>query len=114
MADQDSSSAIPPTSSLSASTEDFVIPSPLKFLMSNLKLMVNLQLNNENYAFWSLQIYKLFAANGFEGYLRGHQTCPNEPTDQPDHRATMVPISWTEMQCPSTGQVEKRKVAKVV
>lgn len=28
--------------------------------------------------------------------------------------ATMVPISWTEMQCPSTGQVEKRKVAKVV
>ncbi|RWW29369.1 hypothetical protein BHE74_00002471 [Ensete ventricosum] len=27
--------------------------------------------------------------------------------------ATMVPISWTEMQCPLTGQVEKRKVAKV-
>ncbi|XP_028556186.1 exosome complex component CSL4 isoform X1 [Dendrobium catenatum] len=28
--------------------------------------------------------------------------------------ATMVPISWTDMQCPSTGQVEKRKVAKVL
>lgn len=27
--------------------------------------------------------------------------------------ATMVPISWTEMQCPLTGQVERRKVAKV-
>lgn len=27
--------------------------------------------------------------------------------------ATMVPISWTEMQCPQTGQVEQRKVAKV-
>ncbi|KAF5735272.1 hypothetical protein HS088_TW15G00773 [Tripterygium wilfordii] len=26
---------------------------------------------------------------------------------------TMVPISWTEMQCPSTGQIEQRKVAKV-
>ncbi|XXG90700.1 hypothetical protein AAC387_Pa12g2404 [Persea americana] len=26
--------------------------------------------------------------------------------------ATMVPISWTEMQCPLTGQIEKRKVAK--
>ncbi|XP_019246233.1 PREDICTED: exosome complex component CSL4 [Nicotiana attenuata] len=26
---------------------------------------------------------------------------------------TMVPISWTEMQCPLTGQVEQRKVAKV-
>ncbi|XAR65813.1 hypothetical protein NMG60_11011763 [Bertholletia excelsa] len=27
--------------------------------------------------------------------------------------ATMVPVSWTEMQCPLTGQVELRKVAKV-
>ncbi|KAJ3672091.1 hypothetical protein LUZ60_006812 [Juncus effusus] len=26
---------------------------------------------------------------------------------------TMVPISWTEMQCPLTGQIEQRKVAKV-
>ncbi|KAJ0013770.1 hypothetical protein Pint_20320 [Pistacia integerrima] len=25
---------------------------------------------------------------------------------------TMVPISWTEMQCPLTGQIEQRKVAK--
>ncbi|KAJ7973572.1 exosome complex component CSL4 [Quillaja saponaria] len=27
--------------------------------------------------------------------------------------ATMVPISWTEMHCPVTGQIEQRKVAKV-
>ncbi|CAN6575376.1 unnamed protein product [Malus baccata var. baccata] len=27
---------------------------------------------------------------------------------------TMVPISWTEMQCPRTGQIEQRKVAKMV
>ncbi|MED6135676.1 hypothetical protein PIB30_048894 [Stylosanthes scabra] len=27
--------------------------------------------------------------------------------------ATMVPVSWTEMQCPLTGQIENRKVAKV-
>lgn len=26
--------------------------------------------------------------------------------------ATMVPVSWTEMQCPLTGQIEQRKVAK--
>ncbi|KAJ8447775.1 hypothetical protein Cgig2_015138 [Carnegiea gigantea] len=25
----------------------------------------------------------------------------------------MIPISWTEMQCPVTGQIEQRKVAKV-
>ncbi|KAI3995736.1 hypothetical protein MKX01_007215 [Papaver californicum] len=27
--------------------------------------------------------------------------------------ATMVPISYTEMQCPLTGQIEQRKIAKV-
>lgn len=27
--------------------------------------------------------------------------------------ATLVPISWTEMQCSLTGQIEQRKVAKV-
>ncbi|GAB2277230.1 hypothetical protein Dimus_011937 [Dionaea muscipula] len=27
--------------------------------------------------------------------------------------ATMIPISWTEMQCPLSGQIEPRKVAKV-
>ncbi|ERN16664.1 hypothetical protein AMTR_s00051p00167860 [Amborella trichopoda] len=27
--------------------------------------------------------------------------------------ATMIPISWIEMQCPQTGQIEQRKVAKV-
>jgi len=26
---------------------------------------------------------------------------------------TLVPISWTEMQCDLTGQIELRKVAKV-
>lgn len=37
---------------------------------------------------------------------------PN-PTELTCVGATMVPISWTEMQCPSTGQIEQRKVAKV-
>ncbi|KAL4356994.1 hypothetical protein AHAS_Ahas09G0142300 [Arachis hypogaea] len=27
--------------------------------------------------------------------------------------ACMVPVSWTEMQCPLTGQIENRKVAKI-
>lgn len=30
-----------------------------------------------------------------------------------DTGETMIPISWTEMQCPLTGQIEQRKVAKV-
>ena len=28
-------------------------------------------------------------------------------------RATMLPIGWTEVQCPVTGEVEDRKVARV-
>merc|ERR1712211_185800 len=28
--------------------------------------------------------------------------------------ALMVPVSWTEMQCPSSYSVEERKVAKVI
>ncbi|KAI0522522.1 hypothetical protein KFK09_004901 [Dendrobium nobile] len=63
---------------------EFVIPPPLKFLMSNLKSIVNLQLNNENYAIWSLQIYKLFAANGFEGYLTGSLAHPDKLEDHAD------------------------------
>ncbi|PKU73112.1 Retrovirus-related Pol polyprotein from transposon TNT 1-94 [Dendrobium catenatum] len=94
MAEQDSSAsalpassvATPPASSISASMAEFIIPTPLKFLMSNLKSIVNLQLNNENYAIWSLQIYKLFAANGFEGYLTGSLIRPNKPDDHADSR----------------------------
>ncbi|PKU70181.1 Retrovirus-related Pol polyprotein from transposon TNT 1-94 [Dendrobium catenatum] len=94
MVDQDSSSTAvpappataPPTSSLSASMTEFVIPPPLKFLMSNLKSIVNLQLNSENYAIWSMQIYKLFAANGFEGYLTGTQIRSDKPDDHADTR----------------------------
>lgn len=36
----------------------------------------------------------------------------NQMTQVETVGATMVPISWTEMQCPLTGQIEKRKVAK--
>jgi len=30
-----------------------------------------------------------------------------------ESRKTMLPISWTEVQCPVTGEVEDRKVARV-
>lgn len=50
MADQDSSSPNQPASSLSAAVTEIVITSPLKFLMTNLKLIVHTQLTVENYA----------------------------------------------------------------
>ncbi|KAI0500133.1 hypothetical protein KFK09_018342 [Dendrobium nobile] len=77
--EQDSSSPTLPTSTLFASMADFTIPPPLKFLMSNLKLIVYIQLTNDNYAIWRLQIFKLFSANGFEGYHMGQQICPPKP-----------------------------------
>ncbi|KAL0922257.1 hypothetical protein M5K25_006228 [Dendrobium thyrsiflorum] len=78
MADQDSSSPTQPASSLSATMTDFTIPSPLKFLMTNLKLIVPNQLTNDNYPIWRLQFFKLFSANGFDGYLTGHIPKPSQ------------------------------------
>ncbi|KAI0496462.1 hypothetical protein KFK09_022779 [Dendrobium nobile] len=71
MASQESSSPVPATSSLSATMAEISIPSSLKFLMSNLKHIVSTSLTNENYPIWRLQVFKLFSANGFEGYLTG-------------------------------------------
>ncbi|KAL0921229.1 hypothetical protein M5K25_008285 [Dendrobium thyrsiflorum] len=84
--DQDSSSVVPPASPLSASMAEFTIPAPLKFLMSNLKSIVNIQLTNENYAIWSLQVLKLFTANEFDGYLTKRQICPSGPSTNPEYR----------------------------
>ncbi|PKU82824.1 Retrovirus-related Pol polyprotein from transposon TNT 1-94 [Dendrobium catenatum] len=76
MSENQSSIAQTKTSSLSSSMAKFTIPSPLKFLVSNIKQIVTIQLNNENYAIWRLQTLKLFSTNGFEGYLTGSQTSP--------------------------------------
>ncbi|KAI0519402.1 hypothetical protein KFK09_006848 [Dendrobium nobile] len=80
------SSAAPPISSLLASMAEYTVPAPLKFLMSNLKSIVSLQLSNENYAIWSLQNHKLFVANGFERYLTGRQVCPSGPAIDPEYK----------------------------
>ncbi|KAL0921365.1 hypothetical protein M5K25_008429 [Dendrobium thyrsiflorum] len=60
MAEQESVSPSPlPISSLSASMADFTAPPPLKFLMSNLKLIVSNLLTNDNYPIWRLQVENL-------------------------------------------------------
>ncbi|KAI0528949.1 hypothetical protein KFK09_001493 [Dendrobium nobile] len=76
MSKNQSSTAQMATSSLSASMAEFTVPSPLKFLVSNIKQIVTIQLNSENYAIWRLQTLKLLSANGFEGYLTGSQVPP--------------------------------------
>ncbi|PKU69741.1 Retrovirus-related Pol polyprotein from transposon TNT 1-94 [Dendrobium catenatum] len=48
---------------------EMIIPSSLKFVMSNLKNIVPTQLSPENYSLWRSQIVKLLRANGFEQFL---------------------------------------------
>lgn len=57
---------------------EMVIPAQLKFLMSNIKSVINTQLNPDNYLLWRSQIAKLFTANGFDGFLTGIETKPEK------------------------------------
>ncbi|KAI0497283.1 hypothetical protein KFK09_020506 [Dendrobium nobile] len=57
---------------------DVTIPSLLKFLMANVKSVLNIQLTVENYPLWKSQILKLFTANGFDGYLDGSTPQPSK------------------------------------
>ncbi|KAI0511944.1 hypothetical protein KFK09_012578 [Dendrobium nobile] len=49
----------------------------LKFLMSHIKGVISLTLTAENFPLWRSQVFKLFKANGFEGFLDGSCTCPS-------------------------------------
>lgn len=73
--DRNSSTSQTSESYLSTPTE-ITIPSPLKFLISNIKNMVPTQLTSENHHIWSSQVTKIFSANGFMGFLDGSHLCP--------------------------------------
>ncbi|PKU82967.1 Retrovirus-related Pol polyprotein from transposon TNT 1-94 [Dendrobium catenatum] len=55
----------------------------LKFLMNHIK-GISLTLNAENFPIWRSQIFKLFKANGFEGFLDGSCPCPDPSTPTSD------------------------------
>ncbi|PKU73790.1 Retrovirus-related Pol polyprotein from transposon TNT 1-94 [Dendrobium catenatum] len=79
-----SSTSIDATNSRGESANPFdnhTIPTQLKFLMSNIKSVISLTLTAENYPLWRSQVFKLFKANGFEGFLDGSCTYPaaNDP-----------------------------------
>ncbi|XP_020702612.1 uncharacterized protein LOC110114170 [Dendrobium catenatum] len=78
MADQNSATSHRTTSDISEALAEFVIPAPLKFLISNTKNLVSTQLNTDNYAIWRLQLQQHFTANGFGGHLTGITACPPE------------------------------------
>ncbi|PKU61652.1 hypothetical protein MA16_Dca026567 [Dendrobium catenatum] len=67
-----------PTQHESSSSTDIHIPPTLKFLLSNIKNVINVQLLPDNYPTWRSAIQKLYAANSFSGYLDETQPCPSK------------------------------------
>ncbi|PKU68172.1 Retrovirus-related Pol polyprotein from transposon TNT 1-94 [Dendrobium catenatum] len=76
MAEPESATSRRTTSEISESLAEFVIPTPLKFLISNIKTLVPTQLSTENYSIWRLQLHQHFTANGFGDHLTGVTVCP--------------------------------------
>ncbi|KAH0470888.1 hypothetical protein IEQ34_000611 [Dendrobium chrysotoxum] len=64
-------SSMSSSSSVPIKMSDTAIPPQLKFLMTNVKAIINTQLTPNNYFIWKSQILKLFTANGLDGYLDG-------------------------------------------
>lgn len=62
--------------SASSVNTDIQIPSSLKFVMSNMRNMITIQLTNENFHLWKPQVVKIFSANGFLGFIDGSATPP--------------------------------------
>ncbi|PKU85121.1 Retrovirus-related Pol polyprotein from transposon TNT 1-94 [Dendrobium catenatum] len=78
MAEQESATSRRTTSDTSDSLAEYIIPAPLKFLISNTKNLVSTQLTTENYAIWRLQVQQHFIANGFGDHLTGLAVRPSE------------------------------------
>lgn len=68
------------TSKNVGSAASLTIPPQLKFLISNIKSTVVHPLSPDTYQIWHSQIFKLFKANDYEGFLTGEVICPPKPT----------------------------------
>ncbi|PKU79283.1 Retrovirus-related Pol polyprotein from transposon TNT 1-94 [Dendrobium catenatum] len=70
-------------------SETQAIPQQLKFLMSHIKGIISLTLTAENFPIWRSQVFKLFKANGFEGFLDDSCLCPS-----PHHQTMANELSF--------------------
>ncbi|KAL0919184.1 hypothetical protein M5K25_011263 [Dendrobium thyrsiflorum] len=95
MATSSSSSAATTDARPSSSTplDSTPIPHQLTFLMSNIKGIISLTLIADNYPIWRSQVFKLFRANGFEGFLDSSCTFPSPHT--PSSSTTLSYQTWT-------------------
>ncbi|KAI0511174.1 hypothetical protein KFK09_011799 [Dendrobium nobile] len=81
MGDQESSSTLPPSSSTLAGTPiELVLPTTLKFIISNIKNLIPNTLTADNYAMWRTQIFQHLSANGYADHLTGKMLPPSDPT----------------------------------
>ncbi|XP_028548267.1 uncharacterized protein LOC114578883 [Dendrobium catenatum] len=69
-----------------------LLPPALKFVVSNLKSLVHVQLDAENYQIWRAQILKIFQANRFDKYLDLSSTY-NNATSQSAESQSSVPTA---------------------
>ncbi|KAI0494798.1 hypothetical protein KFK09_024941 [Dendrobium nobile] len=92
MADQESTTSLPPSSLHHSGNqpEDLVIPAPLKFLISNIKNLISNTLTSDNYAIWRIQVLQQFTANGYAGHLTGASPSPTDPTTPAFNRWQLV------------------------
>lgn len=60
--------------------DDLHIPPFLKFLLGNIKNIIQTQLITETHQIWRSHVLKLFVANGYARYLTGKTTCPSKLT----------------------------------
>ncbi|PKU67117.1 hypothetical protein MA16_Dca012978 [Dendrobium catenatum] len=84
-------------SDVTTASIDAVIPPTLKFLLVNIKNVINVHLLPDNYPTWRTAIYKLFVANHFSGYLDGNILCPPKHLLTANGQLTLNPqfSSWS-------------------
>ncbi|KAL0918373.1 hypothetical protein M5K25_010377 [Dendrobium thyrsiflorum] len=56
----------------------YLIPAALKFVISNIKIIVPTQLSPDNYSIWRSQVLKLLTANGFYDFLLPSASPPTQ------------------------------------
>ncbi|PKU70162.1 Retrovirus-related Pol polyprotein from transposon TNT 1-94 [Dendrobium catenatum] len=71
--------------------KEYNIPAALKFVISNIKIIVSTQLTSENYAVWRSQILKLLTTNGFSEFLEQSASPPTRFVDLPEGRQEINP-----------------------
>lgn len=100
MGDFSSSTNIHHESLFSPNTATFIdlhIPPQLKFLLGNIKNIIQTPLTAKMHLIWQSHVLKLFKANGYDNFLTGDTRCPALALQSEDGSITENPqyTLWT-------------------